>query len=76
MVKITPTQIPTTTQKLSSQKNFSSPQWADIPGLPTGIENMGRLDLIHRGVWGVRGVGRGGKMLLKNICEGVHMLVK
>ena len=52
MVKITPTQIPTTTQKLSSQQNFSSPQWADIPGLPTGVENMGGLESIQ---WGFGG---------------------
>ena len=68
MVKITP-QIPTTTQKFSSQQNFPSPQWAYIPGLPTGVENMGGLESIH-------GWGGGGKMLLKNICEGIHMLVK
>ena len=34
---------------------------------------MGGLESIHRGDWGG---GEGGKILLKNICEGVHMLVK
>ena len=47
MVKITPPQIPTTTQKFPSQQNFPSPQWADMPGLPTGVENMGGLESIH-----------------------------
>ena len=48
MVKITPLQIPTTTQKFPSQQDFPSPQWADIPGFHTGVENMGVGD------WGER----------------------
>ena len=51
-----------------------------IPGFPRGIENMGRgssqfdgrLESIHGGGGG--GLGRL-KMLLKNTCEGVHLLV-
>ena len=41
MVKISALQIPTTTQKFPSQQDFPSPQWADIPGFHTGVENMG-----------------------------------
>ena len=67
MVKITPLQIPTTTQKFPSQQDFPSPQWADIPGFHTGVENMGASINTSRG-------GGGVKMLLENICEGVHML--
>ena len=57
-----------------------------LPGFPTGVENMGwrgggsskfdggrRLESIHEGRMG----GGGGlKTLLKNTCEGVHLLVK
>ena len=73
MVKITPLQIPTTTQKFPSQQDFPSPQWADIPGFHTGVENMGASINTSRGGGGGRG-GGGVKMLLENICEGVHML--
>ena len=66
MVKITLPQIPTTTLKFLSQQNFPSPRWADIPRFPTGVENMGGLN---------RYMGGRVNMLLKNICEGVHMLV-
>ena len=48
-------------------------QWADIPGFPTGVENMGDLNRCMGGVKLGRGVV---EMLLKNICEGVHILVK
>ena len=44
-------------------------KWADIPWFFTGVENMGGL---NQYMWGRGGV----KMLLRNICEGVHMLVK
>ena len=27
--------------KLPSQQNFPSPQWADITGFPTDVENIG-----------------------------------
>ena len=61
-----------TTQKFPSQQNFPSPQWADMPGLPTSVENMGGLESIHGRDWG----GGRGKMLLKIICEVFYMLVK
>ena len=62
MVKITPPQIPTTTQKFPSQQNFPSPQWADMPGLPTSVENMGGLESIHGRDWG----GGEGKNAVEN----------
>ena len=52
------------------QQNFTSPQWADIPGFPTSVENMMSTWI---NTWGRL---RGLKMLLKNTCHGVHMLVK
>ena len=47
------------------------------PGVPTSVDKMrggGGLELIHTGrLSGGEGVF---KMLLKNACEGVHVLVK
>ena len=40
MVKITPPQIPTTNKNSLPKKYFVFPQWADIPGFPTGVENI------------------------------------
>ena len=57
--------------------------WGTSPraGFPTGVENMGGVGLFKiMGGWGLsQYMGRawgGLKMLLKNICEGVHLLVK
>ena len=41
------------------------------PGFPIGVENIGvGVESIHGGEHGAL------KMLLKNTCEGVHLLVK
>ena len=67
MAKIASPQIPTTTWKFPSQQNFTSPQWADIPGFPTSVANM-------VGTWiNTWGRLRGLKRLLKNTCHGVHI---
>ena len=60
MVKITSPQIPTTTKEFPSQEDFPSPQWADIPGFPTGVQNMGQEGCVCLSQYMGEIEGRGG----------------
>ena len=49
----------------------------DIPGFPTGVENAGGgFDGEGLSQYMGRAWGGGLKMLSKNTCEGVHLIVK
>ena len=61
--------------------NCSSVNWVEVvvAGFPTGVENMGGLFKIWWGEW-LKSIHEGAwgrvKMLSKNTCEGVHLIIK
>ena len=55
--------------------NFERVQLVSLRSFPTGVENMGGGEEWFKSIHWVS-MGGGLKMLSKNTCEGVHLIVK